>query len=177
MAHDQHNAVMRLMVKHQGMLSAYLYTMTEDWQLVEEALQETAVFMAERYEDFELGTDFGAWARTVARNRCRELIRQSKKWKHHQRFEESLAGVISDDAWSALGQVDAERKQTLAECLKRLPDSQRRVVGLRYSEGLGCSSIAERLSRSVDAIYMLISRAKQNLKLCVQKRLSAGEHA
>ncbi len=177
MAEDQHKAVMRLMVKHQGMLSAYLYTMVEDWELVEEALQETAVFMAERYGDFELGTDFGAWARTVARNRCRELIRKSKRWKGNVRLDESLAGIIPEETWAAHGQIDPTRRQALADCVNRLPARQRRVMGMRYDQGLGCSSIAEQLSRSVDAIYMLISRAKQNLKLCIQKRLGAGGQA
>jgi hypothetical protein len=37
--------------------------------------------MAERYDDFELGTDFGAWARSVFRNRYRELIRTSNVCK------------------------------------------------------------------------------------------------
>ena len=174
MAEDQHRAVMRLMVKHQGMLSAYLYSMVEDWELVEEALQETAVFMAERYDDFELGTDFGAWARSVSRNRCRELIRSSKRSGGHVRMDESIAAVIPEETWSAHGQVDPAGKQVLADCVKRLPDRQRRVVGMRYDDGLGCDSIAEKLSRSVDAVYMLISRAKQNLKLCIKKRLGAG---
>lgn len=50
--------VLRLFLQNRGMLSAFLFSLAEDWDMVEESLQDTAVFVCSRWRDFVPGTDF-----------------------------------------------------------------------------------------------------------------------
>ena len=40
---EPRDEILRLLIKHNGTLSGYLYSLCEDWGIVEEALQEAAV--------------------------------------------------------------------------------------------------------------------------------------
>src|SRR4051812_18535563 len=71
--------VLRAFLSQQVMLSSFLFSLTEDWDITEEALQETAIFICNRWQDFTPGTNAGAWLRTVARMRCREILQRRKR--------------------------------------------------------------------------------------------------
>jgi RNA polymerase sigma-70 factor (ECF subfamily) len=166
--------VLRLFLKHQVMLSGFLYTLVEDWEVVEEALQETAVFVCSRWQDFSPGTDFGAWARTAARMRCREVLRRMRRPGDLplDLASHNLADLITPEEWEQHGHFSPKHKEALAQCLKVLPEEQRRVVEMRYREQQPCDRIAACLSRSVEAIYMLLTRIRKRLKQCVEQRLA-----
>jgi RNA polymerase sigma factor (sigma-70 family) len=57
--------VKRLM-EHRSMLHSFVYALLRDPHLTEDILQEVAVVLWSKYSEFRPGTDFGAWARSVA---------------------------------------------------------------------------------------------------------------
>ncbi|MBN1672793.1 MAG: sigma-70 family RNA polymerase sigma factor [Kiritimatiellae bacterium] len=166
---QQRDDLLRLLVKHNGMLSGYIYAMVEDWDIVEETLQETAVFMANRWQDFTPGTNFTAWARTVARNRCREILRGTHR---QRRISEALEACIPEETWDEHGAYDAEKKKALIECLGALPEKSRRIMDLHYRAGKRGAEIAKILRQSVESLYMALSRIRQALKTCIEERLA-----
>jgi RNA polymerase sigma-70 factor (ECF subfamily) len=166
--------VLRLFLKHQVMVSSYLYTLLEDWTLVEEALQETAVFICSRWQDFTPGTNFGAWARAVALMRGREAL-QRRRQTAHQSLDavvHDLAGPITAEEWDRHGAFSPRHKEALAQCIRGLPDDQRQVVEMHYLEQQQCERIAVRLAKRVEAVYMMLSRIRRRLKKCVEQRLA-----
>jgi RNA polymerase sigma-70 factor (ECF subfamily) len=164
--------VLRLFLQHQASLSGFLYAVAEDWEVVEEALQETAVFVCGRWQDFTPGTDFGAWARTVARLRCLEVL--ARRRRSAARPLESVAEPVTDAEWSAHGAFSARRKEALARCVKALPDPHRRIVELHYVERQPCERVAEALRKRVEAVYMTLSRIRKRLRSCVGRRLEGS---
>lgn len=168
--------LLRLFLQHQVMLSGFLYTLLEDWELVEEALQETAVFVCGRWRDFTPGTNFAAWARTVARFRAREALHRRRRAAARPLggLLDGLAEPAVEQVWEAQGAFSPRHKEALARCLQDLPDVQRRVVELHYFDDRPCERIAARYKRRVEAVYMTLSRVRRRLKACVERRL-AGE--
>lgn len=68
-------------------------------------------------------------------------------------------------------QVDAaEGAAALRDCLERLPDRDRRVVGLRYSEGRGVQDIARLEGRTDVAIYKRLKSAFASLLACLRQK-------
>ena len=65
------------------------------------------------------------------------------------------------------------RSEALEECLKKLPENQRRLVLLRYYEDHDITSIAKETDRSEAAVYKLLSRVRAALNECVTARLNA----
>lgn len=164
--------VLRLFLRHQIPLSSYLYTLAEDWEVVEEALQETAVFILGRWEDFTPGTSFLAWARTVARLRFLEI--RNRQRRHAGPPLESVEDVIAPEEWDRQADFPPARKEALSRCLQALSADQKRLAELHYVERRPCEDIAGRLRKSVEAVYMALSRMRKRLKACVEERL-AGE--
>ncbi|HYF51450.1 MAG TPA: sigma factor [Planctomycetota bacterium] len=169
---EQRDQMLREYLRQENALASFLFTLCEDWYVVEEALQETAVFVCDRWNEFEPGTDSGAWLRTVARMRCREVLRRLKRGSAEQ-IEERLqrAGLIPDAEWNSAPVVEARHGAALQLCLQALPLAQRELVERHYSREESADRLARNLSKSVDAIYMTLSRIRKRLRECVERRL------
>jgi RNA polymerase sigma-70 factor (ECF subfamily) len=84
---------------------------------------------------------------------------------------EAVAAVAGeeDDAW-------APKREALEQCLKRLAPRAREILELRYSdEHLPPPEIASRLSWTVGAVHVALSRARKFLQECTRRRLAPRE--
>ena len=61
----------RLLAEHQRTIFLYLSTIQNGGQEVDDLFQETCVKCWEEFHNFQPGTNFGAWACTIAFNRAR----------------------------------------------------------------------------------------------------------
>jgi RNA polymerase sigma-70 factor (ECF subfamily) len=63
-----------------------------------------------------------------------------------------------------------ERRAMVFQLVDRLPDLQRRVIGMRFVEGKSIREIAEALERSEGAVKQLQLRALENLRKSMEGR-------
>src|SRR4051812_1005515 len=68
---DRNKQLMALMTRHQRRIFSYIYTLVPRRHDAEDLLQETSVVVCEKFHEFELGTDFVAWACQIAYWRIR----------------------------------------------------------------------------------------------------------
>ena len=99
------------------------------------------------------GTPFAAWLYRMAANALAD------HYQEKAREGEFPSEEISDDAMA-----DAERRATLAQCVDRLPQDQRRVIVMRFIEQRSIRDIAEDIGKSEGAVKQLQWRAMQNLR-------------
>ncbi len=132
-----------------------------------DVLQETNMVLWRKREDFDHSKRFMSWACGIAANLVKVHLRKQYKdqWVP---FDEELVSQIADQALLRSENFD-ERLEVLNECIKKLPQGQRRMVELRYTEGTSVTTIAELVGRSVDAISMTLYRARQGLAKCVEQ--------
>ena len=173
---NQNDDVMRLLIKNQSMLSVYAYAMVQDWDIVEDVVQETAVYICGHWQEFKPGTDFGAWARTIAHYRLRDALKARQKRGLHAPDLDmcNLAEAVTDPEWERYGDYFRDRKQALAKCVESLPHNARRMVQLHYEERRPVEKIAEELQRSLHAVYKALSRIRMQLRQCVEQRAAQG---
>jgi RNA polymerase sigma-70 factor (ECF subfamily) len=119
---------------------------------------------------------FRGWMRTVAENNLRDAIKALQRAKRpdpRQRLAETQHGDSTVGLLDAIGcishtasrdAVAREAETMLREALERLPESYRLVVTLLDLNGEAIDDIANRLGRSVGAIYMLRARAHDRLR-------------
>ena len=98
------------------------------------------------------GTPFVAWLFRIAANAIAD------RWRKEGRREE--IGSIPD----AHETDDIERRVALAQLVERLPDAQRRVIGMRFGEDRSIREIAAALGRSEGAVKQLQLRALERLR-------------
>ena len=164
-------AVLREFVKHRSSLFAFILSVVRRFEVAEEVLQEVAVVVCDQWQDFRPGTNFGAWAAQIARNKIFNMNRVSRReiLLSPEAIEavEQAAGAESRGGW-----LEAVQK-----CSEDLEPRGRTLISLRYHQGLDGREIARRLKMTVTAVHMALSRARTAVGRCVEARFAEGEGA
>lgn len=108
----------------------------------------------------------GPFLRGVARN---QWLRTRRFW--HRRREREVAAVV-DDLWAETAEHDGgeELLDRLRDCLQALQPRARQALDLHYAEGLGWSDVAAHLGMKPNGTKTLAQRARQALRLCIERR-------
>lgn len=104
-----------------------------------------------------------AWILRVARNAAIDYMRRDRLVP-----TEDVRGTDHDSA-----EIGHERRRSLTDALRHLPEDQREVVMLRHLIGLTPSEIASRMGKSESAIHGLHHRGRCTLR----HQLELGEAA
>lgn len=167
---DAHRAaVQALFLRHSAELRGFILALLPDWDRVDDVFQETFLTVSDKAGEFKLGTNFLAWACTIARYKIKEVLRERP----------ARVQTLSDEVLDALcasepePEPDQERLQALARCLDELPTHTRRAIELRYHQGHRPPEIARRLGWTTPSVYVVLSRARAWLRECVERQLNA----
>ncbi len=135
----------------------------------DDLFQEVSVTLFEKMDDFQDGANFRAWAYGIARNK----VMNYRKTQRRNRlvFSQESLNAIANDEERFRGLLD-ERQIALEECLKKVSPYQNQLLVMRYDESESIPQIAERLDRSVAAIYKALERLHESLFDCVTKLLA-----
>jgi RNA polymerase sigma-70 factor (ECF subfamily) len=162
--------VQRLFLRHAAVLRGFILGLLPDPNRAEDVFQELFLTLTRKAGEFRPGSNFLAWARSVARLK---VLEQARSWAGGPRLLDPdalealiLAAEEVEDSW-------AERREALAGCVEELAPRAREILRLRYSEGhLAPPQIAARLSWSVNAVHVALSRARKFLQECTRRRLA-----
>ncbi len=137
----------------------------------DDLLQETAASLWRKFDEFEQGTDFAAWALRFARFTVLKFY-ERQRTRGVVVFDDALVRTLCDEAAAARTEVDA-RHEALRRCVARLPEKSRLLVELRYEPGATALAVAQRLGQSVPALYKALNRIHHALLKCIEERLAA----
>jgi RNA polymerase sigma-70 factor (ECF subfamily) len=164
------NAFLKMLLTHEADLRAFVGSLVRDRHAREDVFQEVAVTLWQQADQYDSACSFGAWARGVAANKI--LQRRHQDSRFPAPFSpETIQAVL--DAFDRTEEAASGRREALAECLKGLPEEPRRLLALRYEEGLDGEEIARRVHRTLDAVYRALSRIRAALEDCIRRRLAA----
>ena len=171
---DRNEDFMRLFAANQRRIYGFVAAMIPRTSDVDDVFQEVSMNLWRKFEDFEPGTDFAAWAIQFARFL---VLKHYEKQRQLGRFvfDEELLNLIADHSATATEKLDG-RLGALRDCLQKLPSRSRELLNLRYDAGLKtCREVADRAGRSVDATYKALSRIHGTLMQCIERALLAEE--
>lgn len=140
---------------------------------LEEVVQQTNAKIWEKRADFELGTNFRAWASSIARY---EVLNYRKQQARDARltFSDELERMIVDEAPQLFDDVP-QRQLALQQCLSTMKAESRELLLARYRGEESISQMAARVGRSVGGVRVTLSRLRDSLLKCIQLKLEAGE--
>ena len=159
----------RLLTQHERRVYAYILALVGDWNDADEIQQETSVRLWEQFDHYEPGTDFGAWACTIAHYQI--LTHRKQRQRAAGRFSDRLLETLAAEAEPVLAEADA-RHRALAGCIDQLSASARHTVQLAYQGGRSASDVAAALGQKVDAFYKALQRARRTLHDCIERTLT-----
>jgi RNA polymerase sigma-70 factor (ECF subfamily) len=138
---------------------------------VNELAQETYLYVFRHLDLYRLGTDFGAYLRSIARHEALRARRaRQRKVAAHRRYVEQIQAELTDhsDVQRRLDRLDDLRTR-LRRCVERLPEGARNLVELRYFRALGLEEVSQRVSRSASSVGVTLFRARNALAACMER--------
>jgi RNA polymerase sigma-70 factor (ECF subfamily) len=170
---DKTELFVELITRYQGRVRMFILSLLPNWADAEEVLQETNLVLWRRFDEFEPGSDFRAWAFRIAYYKVRTFWdRQSSE---RLRFGDEFLDTVAAVAMEMPDDLDA-RREALINCMIKLSDKDHDLIRRRYRIGGSTKTVAEELGRSVHAIYKAVVRIRRSLYQCVQRTLAMEEH-
>ncbi len=167
------NEIVRLLMEHRGTLFAFIFASVRDYDAAEEVLQDVSVVICENGESFEVGTNFGAWSREVARRRILAYYRSAKRFPGRL-SDEDLRNLQA--GFDAVDDTSTKLRMTsLSSCLETLKPFAKRLVQLRYAGRFSLCEIGEQVGRQPESVRKALYRTRQNLRECIERRLRRGD--
>ncbi len=157
-----------LLSRHQRKIFAYIFTLVPNRMDADDLLQETCLTIYEKFDEFEPGTDFVAWANRIAWWKVRQSRQKFARSKVI--FEEAVMESVSRTAIALAPELD-QRHVALEHCLAKLNDRDRIMILTRYERGHGVAEAASQSGRSLNAAYKALARLRNLLFDCVTNRL------
>ena len=159
----------RLVRENRRGLVAFAYTLTRNLSDSEDLVQECIATLWKKFDDFETGSNFGAWARTTVLYLAKNLAR--KRSRERLIFDsETLERIAVVHNKTDPG---AERiRAFLRDCLGELGEGEREMILSRYEPGMDVSTLAERDGRNVKSAYNALARIRKGLLACMRRKMN-----
>lgn len=167
--HDTTEQFVQQLISCQTHVYTYILSLLGDRDLADEVLQETNLVLWRKADEFEPGTEFGAWACTIARFQV--LAQRQKLARDHLVFDDDVLDLVAERAAERLADMPA-RQRALRRCLSTLSEDQRKMLLARYAENGSVARIAEELGRSAPSVSQTLYRVRQLLVQCIERRLA-----
>jgi RNA polymerase sigma-70 factor (ECF subfamily) len=131
-------------------------------------LQATRVTLWRQFDEFETGSNFLAWSRSIARNLARRNARE--KLRRRQVFGEEVTNLLLSQL-AEQPEEDDGRWRAYVHCAEQLRSESRELLGRCYIKGQKIAEIAVDLGRSLAGTYKALSRLRRDLMHCVDRQL------
>jgi RNA polymerase sigma-70 factor, ECF subfamily len=155
--------------KHRSRLLGFIYALVHDLDDAEDLLQQTALILWKKFEEFDQRQSFFAWARGVARLEAANFLRRRRRQRLYFNGELNL---LLNEAQAKMIQSEIEaRRDALAVCVAQLRPEDRRLIEECYSGSSSIPEVAERYGRSSQSIYNSLRRIRRVLFVCMVRLL------
>jgi RNA polymerase sigma-70 factor (ECF subfamily) len=162
-------SLMILLLRERIKLLAYIRAIVRDEHLAEDVYQDVAVLALRKCDEIEDQRHFLAWMRLTSRHRALKVLEQRRK---PILLDESLLDRL-DEQWAERDRKSsADLTEALQKCLERLSPRARNLVRLRYAEGISGERLAARVDKSLNTVYVSLSRIHRSLGDCIRRRLA-----
>lgn len=164
-------AFLKLLLKHQTDIKAFIGSLVRDAHLREDIFQDVVLIAWEQFDKYDPTRSFGAWARGVAANKILQRRHQDRRFPVTF-SNETIQAVL--EAFNRTEKEASRRAEALQECLKAVPERSRQLLAMRYGQGLSGHEISRRAGTSLDAVYQALLRVRAAIEKCIRRRLGAG---
>lgn len=149
-------------------IRAYIAGAIDSFTDREDLLQQVALTVARRFEEFEEDRAFLPWALWLAKSRIIDFYRSRGRQPQ----------FLSDDLLEKYAEVLIERqkaisarREALEHCFEKLPAPSQSLIRMKYHEGLKIDQIAETIRSTPASVRVTLFRIRNALADCIERRM------
>jgi RNA polymerase sigma-70 factor (ECF subfamily) len=166
--HQNQERFLKLLMLNDKGIYIYILSIIRNASDADDIMQETTAVMWRKFSNFTVGMDFTAWGMTIARYQMLSYFKKQKNSK--VRYSENLTRSIEQEVKEAIPGME-DRLDALKNCVKKLDDSQRNLLKMRYEEGITIKNIGAYISKSTSTAFYSLSIIHKLLFQCVRRTL------
>ncbi len=159
----------RLWREAEPSVQAYVYAAVSRVHDAEDVLQQIAMTVARRFDEYDPNRPFVAWVLWLAKSRVIDFYRKQEREKlvFSEALLEKLAGALVERQPERTA-----RHEALELCLDKLPEKSRQLLELRYENDSTMEGVADAIQSTAAAVRVMLFRIRNLLAECVQSELS-----
>ncbi len=170
-AADQTSEFVALLTRESRWIYSYILTLVPNRADADEIFQETSATLWRKFEQFESGTSFRAWALRVAHF-------EALQYRHKQKGLPVSLGEAFYEAVERVAMPKLEKANdmlaALEECFGLLGERSQQLLRRRYQPEGSVNDIAEADGRSNWSVYRALAKIHSTLYECIQRRMEEG---
>lgn len=170
--------------EYSDMLYQFALKRIADKEFAKDLVQETLISAWKNVHQFNASASFKTWIVTILKNKIIDHYRKTAV--NNQSAMVDAESVFFDEAdhwregyypveWQSTATADkklesAEFMKVLQSCKGKLKEIQQQVFALKYLEGMESEEICKILSMTSANYWVIIHRAKVQLRACLEKK-------
>jgi RNA polymerase sigma-70 factor (ECF subfamily) len=137
-----------------------------------DVFRQTSLAMWSKFDQYDPSRSFLAWACGVAQFEVSNFVRARSRRRLY--FSDDLSLLLIDAQESVDRDQVEERREVLAECVKKLKKRDQQLVEACYGEESRAPEVAREWGRSSQSIHNSLRSIRRSLFVCVQRSLASG---
>ena len=171
-ANGRRSEFIGLFAQHHSEILAYIYRLVHNRHDADDLFQRTSVVLWSKFDSFQPGSNFLAWAKRIAYLQICNFLRTSGR--DRLRFSDEVVAKVADEP--TLPIEESQRKlDALARCMKELGRGDRDLVQQAYGGEQTMKELAGTLGLAIQTIYNRLGRIRRQLFDCVASKLAIAE--
>ncbi|HVJ68294.1 MAG TPA: sigma-70 family RNA polymerase sigma factor [Caulifigura sp.] len=167
---NDHNRFLRLFTSNESAIRAYVRRLIPSRADVDDLMQNVAVVLWAKFEQFEEGRDFRAWAFGVARFEILAWLRDQGR-RDRRILADDVVEMIADESAEAEG-VFSRQRVALEQCLSKLGGNQRELLLYVHQRGSSMREAVAQSGRTSAGFTQWLYRMRQSLLECVRREVA-----
>ncbi len=160
---------LELYSSHYPRLQFYVTALLPTANDASDVLQETSMVLWRKFDSFELGTNFFAWACKIARFQV--MKHRERQGRSARLFDTSLLEKLAAEACDERV-VRGVPLQALENCLGKLSEIDRSLIRRRYQPGTTVQQLAADVGRTANSLSKSLGRIRRVLLECIDRTLA-----
>ncbi len=161
---------MRLWARHEREVRRYVATLVPREADADDVLQETAVALWRKFDEYNAQRPFVQWARWFAH--LEVLKRRERLARDRHQFCDAVVRIVDVEQQQQEVVLDQQRA-ALRECLRELNRRDRELIEIRYRRQGGIARHADQTGTPAKQLYTALERIRRALMECVNRKLAA----
>ena len=156
--------VIQKLMQSRTRIAGAAWFLTRDYHAAEDCFQNVVLKAMTKEVRFPTEAALLSWAFVVIRHDAMDWM--DRRGRKVMMLDENVMSIIDEHRMK--DSSHGFRTSALQECIASLGEEGKRLLHLRYFEGLGCQQVAKRMRLSLPAVYKRLSRLHEGLADCVR---------
>lgn len=166
---NRHEKFLRLFTANEPAIRAFVRNLVPARVDADDILQEVAIVLWNKFDEFRVEGDFRTWAYGIAKFKVLSWIRDRKR--NRVMLSNDVVEMIATDSHQ-MDQRLQHQRELLEACFQKIPPRDRELLLQAYQPDSIIQEVATTSGRTVAGFYQWLYRMRQLLQECVHRELS-----